>query len=360
MKNIFTLLLVFILLAGQVKAQTLIALDHANGGSQFFHQLDSALVYAENNDIIYIPGGTFNIGNLIIDKSVHLIGAGINPDSSSVTGITILNGNIFILTGADNGSLTGFYLTNNLYFGNNGSNHEVGYYSIARCSIGNVDFCSSCITTSSNIEIRECILRGTFDGGNSNASITNCIFQSWVSYLNGALIDHCIFLNGNYVFMMYVLNTTIQNNFFNSSCVARYSYYSGGAHIAYCQDNYYYNNITTQTIIFYGQNGAGGSCGYGNNGIGLEIGNIVAPMDSIFSATPGSTYDYTSNYQLLPYSPGKNAATDGTDIGIYGGATPFKDGSLPFNPQIRFKQIGNATNADGSLDVHIKVEAQER
>ena len=346
------------MLIGQAQSQTLIALDHAAGGSQFFNRLDSALVYAENNDIIYIPGGTFNIDDLIIDKGVHLIGAGINPDSSAVTGITILNGTIYILSGADNGSLTGFYLTNHVYFGNDGSNHEVGYYSINRCSIGTLNLCWSYDTTQSNIEVRECVLRSSVYGGYSDATFSNCIFENQVHHFYGGLFEHNIFLRVSYVFNQYVRYTTIQNNFFINSCVAYYKY--SGATI-YSTDNYYYNNITTEPIEFYGyQNSYHYGCGYGNNGNGLEIGNIVAPMDSIFSATPGSIYDYTFDYHLLPYSPGKNAATNGTDISIYGGATPFKDGSLPYNPQIRFRQIGNSTNANGTLDVHIKVEAQER
>ncbi|MDR0506901.1 MAG: hypothetical protein LBH32_08835, partial [Dysgonamonadaceae bacterium] len=69
----------------------------------------------------------------------------------------------------------------------------------------------------------------------------------------------------------------------------------------------------------------------------------------------GDSYDY----HLQPTSAGKNAGTDGTDVGIYGTAFPFKESKLPSIPHFTVKNISTETNAEGKLPVYIKIEAQD-
>ncbi|MBK9793187.1 MAG: hypothetical protein IPP60_08805 [Sphingobacteriales bacterium] len=66
------------------------------------------------------------------------------------------------------------------------------------------------------------------------------------------------------------------------------------------------------------------------------------------------------DYHLKSTSSGKNAGTDGTDIGIYGGAYPYKEGAVPPNPHISTKSIAPTSAANGTLPVNIKVLAQDR
>ncbi len=51
--------------------------------------------------------------------------------------------------------------------------------------------------------------------------------------------------------------------------------------------------------------------------------------------------------------------SDGTDIGIYGSSQPYKEGAVPFNPHIYFKNIGGTTTPNGLLNINIKVKAQD-
>jgi len=89
--------------------------------------------------------------------------------------------------------------------------------------------------------------------------------------------------------------------------------------------------------------------------------NIVGQeQSSIFINQEGNTFNYTHDYHLQTSSPGKNAGTDGTDVGIYGGIYPWKEGSIPFNPHFQQVQVSPKTDANGNLNVNIKVEAQER
>ncbi|MBP7497631.1 MAG: hypothetical protein KA792_08220 [Bacteroidales bacterium] len=85
------------------------------------------------------------------------------------------------------------------------------------------------------------------------------------------------------------------------------------------------------------------------------------PIDSIFVGgnsfnTYKENFDYHLRQEVLDIIQG----SDGTAIGIYGTAYPFKDGALPYNPHISFKSIAPSTNAEGKIKVNIKVSAQDR
>ena len=111
---------------------------------------------------------------------------------------------------------------------------------------------------------------------------------------------------------------------------------------------------------------------YINNIFGFpDISSAFAfAKDNVFDVSPGSIFkDYTNildligNYKknklrILPNSPAKNAGTDGTDIGIYGGPRPWREGALSSNPHIQSKTIAPETDAQGRLNVNIRVKAQ--
>jgi hypothetical protein len=73
---------------------------------------------------------------------------------------------------------------------------------------------------------------------------------------------------------------------------------------------------------------------------------------------PNNGVNYTSNFALKASSQGKNAGTDGTDIGIYGG-TGFNDSQLPPGPRIVRKVIADQTDENGNLRVQIEVKVGE-
>jgi hypothetical protein len=112
------------------------------------------------------------------------------------------------------------------------------------------------------------------------------------------------------------------------------------------------NNFVTTYI------GAGGGS---NSGAGNQMG-----IDPLFeNVTNNDTYNDTFNYRLKTGSPGKNAGTDGTDLGIYGGSYPFPSGGaigsgfdtspMPPIPQVTELNILNATvPVNGTLNVNVK------
>ena len=116
MKRI-TLLPILFFFGFILKAQSPIVLQNPDG--VFIHtRLDTIMAHAKNGCSIYLPGGTLILNKeLIINKEVHIYGAGHYPDSSAATGITYISGAIIrFTTGSAHSSLTGFYFNNDLYF----------------------------------------------------------------------------------------------------------------------------------------------------------------------------------------------------------------------------------------------------
>ena len=92
----------------------------------------------------------------------------------------------------------------------------------------------------------------------------------------------------------------------------------------------------------------------------LGSNNIASQTSaSTFVNQSGDTFSYSDNYHLKTESLGKGAGKDGTDIGIYGGNYPWKEGSIPSNPHFQSIQIAPKTDTNGNLNVKIKVAAQE-
>ena len=115
--------------------------------------------------------------------------------------------------------------------------------------------------------------------------------------------------------------------------------------------NYINSSILNNNISYSGINITTQNVG-ANNLFGQEAGSIFVKEDSDF--------EYGNDYHLQADCEGKNAGKDGTDMGIYGGAFPWKEGSIPFNPHYQRINISPTTDNNGNLNVNIKVAAQER
>ncbi len=93
-----------------------------------------------------------------------------------------------------------------------------------------------------------------------------------------------------------------------------------------------------------------------NNGSG----NISNQDPQFETANATSSFTYTDDYHLKSTSPGKNAATDGTDIGLYGGNTPFVWGGLFSIPKITQTIITNpVVNQSTPINVNVKAKKAE-
>ncbi|MBR5690286.1 MAG: hypothetical protein IKX17_07565, partial [Prevotella sp.] len=151
--------------------------------------------------------------------------------------------------------------------------------------------------------------------------------------INGGTIDHNIFTsrsgpNGYYRYNLpEVNNSSITNNFFFD--------WGEGSRGSNCQS---FNNCI-------------GTGSWGDNPVVLDEGTT---WDDVFYANKGvSIY---SDYRLKG-NWGKGKATDGTDIGIYGGSG-FKKEALAPIPRIISKNVAESTDESGKLQIVVKVKAK--
>lgn len=326
-------------------SQNLIAVQ--NGGTPaFYTTLDLAITNAQNGDTIYIPGGGHTVSQAI-DKELHLVGTGCNADSTNAVGITITNG-IILKSGADGGSMEGIYALG-LQFGYSDiSDYDVNGYYIQRCYLsGGIVFSNNAganhSTNISIIETRIGITGGGYNGQNSiYGSMTgllfmqNCKIFGIITGFTSSTFQNNIFFFTQQFFNGLALtgtNCSIENNIFFSN-----HYMSG-------------QNCTFKNNIGIWNNGVyTGS--YATNAFGS--GNVIEPWADTF-VNPDN-----DDFHLKTTSIGKNGGNDGTDIGIYGGAFPWKEGSVPFNPHFQTVHIAPTTDAAGNLNINIKVAAQDR
>lgn len=338
------LFFILILLAFQANSQNLIAVQ--NGSTpKFYQQVDNAITNSVDGDTIFIPGGSWNISTPI-NKRLHLIGVGHHLDSTKVTFPTTLTSNIWLAAGASNGSLTGVFLKGILF----GSNVSVIYYSVTRCHISEGIRLDQ---SNSDFSFIENIIEGVIINNSNASGASNC------SFLNN-IINAGFYINYSTPFS----NSIFKNNLFltNGYCNYGCSYCIAGQYLT-LENNVFINfniaslgavsNSITKNNLFVETLSLTNSTNVGTNNI------VGQPQTNIFVTQEGYVYNYAHNYRLQASSPGKNAGTDGTDMGIYGGIYPWKEGSIPSNPHFQQINISPKTDNSGNLNVKIKVAAQD-
>jgi hypothetical protein len=341
------LIVIFQLVAGGIKAQNLIAVQ--NGGEPYYYtSLIDAINGAQNGDTIYIPGYIYSIGYMTIDKELHIIGVGHNPDSTLSTGCTFINGNFYLGNGSSSGSFEGIYLNGEIIVGGLSGPSFVSGFLIRRNNIQNLIFLTN------NVQIRY----------NNNSIIENIIRSSITSNTPGCIDVQSNLISNNII--MLSINGLDYNNIIKNNTIIGQSnntfYYLNGCLLE--------NNIILE--INAGSNTVN-NCTFRNNlspypvsnfnqtGTNLCFNNITESLVDIFINYPSInwTFSYDFDFHLQQESLGINGGTDGTNVDIYGGIFPWKEGGMPFNPHIQYKDIPGATDQNGNLNVNIKVAAQD-
>jgi hypothetical protein len=333
-----------ILVAGNLHAQLPRIILQSGGTPQVFTTVNEALTAAQPNDKLYFSGGTFNeAAGITIDKPLHLIGAGVSPDTANVTGVTTLSTGgsteITITTAASGSTFTGinFNPGGEVQYGTSVADDDPKDLIFQRCVFDSPLYLGFSEGASASSSFDECIFRGTISGRASNAVITNCILDGATLSLfrpSGLILRNSV-----------VLAARLQNsgNAIVQNCVFTYSgaplWQVGGVQISNC--------LITGTGMFSNSSG------------NQESNNIYdQPAGSIFVNETNGVYSFDDDLHLAPTSPGVGAGNDGRDIGIYGSGSPYKEGASPYNPHYRAADIGGATNSSGELPVNIRMAAQ--
>ena len=359
MKRLFLFAILLATSLVYVQSQKLIALQ--NGSKAFFHQrLDSIMVHAAAGDTIYLPGVNYNYGqDFTINKELHIFGVGHYPDSTLATGYTGIQNHIRFVNGSNNSTISGIYVGGNIYFGTNTADRTVSNVAISRCSVGgitlNYDFDVSGATTS-YITIRENVIRGDLSGGytSNNVAVERNIITHYVKYFtypaNTYLKNNLLLNRSGYegTAFIYVYGILVENNVIMALDPLN------ATHVNQCT---FKNNMFNANAAF--TNGANGTNTGTNNIANVAFAGLFVNYAElgIFQYDSPSAFAYLKDFHLVATSPGKNAGSDGTDIGLYGSTTPYK--TIPANPH-----VVTSNNADhvinGKLGVNVSVQAQTR
>jgi len=324
--------------------------------TEFYDDLETAIQKAVSGDTIYLPGKVIQVQNdVIIDKKLAIIGAGCDVDSIGglqTTEIKKSDGNnltINFRNGSD-GSLLMGCIVGKIQFGNGEAQQNIQNVTIWRNKI-NLNITLGASPTNNLVKqiiISENIIDGCSLGdvgitGNdaSDCIISNNLCCGWwwgaIRALKNSHIYNNVLVAGagntDWPVVRDLQECVVENNFFVSPAISN------------CSNSSFNNNAFTGNVTFpVGSNS-------GNNNLMNQTTQQTFEVDDL---------TYPKNLKIRATSPCKNAGTDGTDIGIFGGPAPYKAGAVPFNPHVTRSSIAGQTDKDGKLKVNIQVSAQTR
>ncbi|MCC7331890.1 MAG: hypothetical protein IT232_04695 [Flavobacteriales bacterium] len=330
-------LLILATAAAAMTANAQIVALHSTSGTQIFKgntALNTAYTAAQNGDTLYLSGGSFTPPSNF-DKQLMIFGTGHYVDSTMATGKTFIQGGITLSDNADNTMIQGVDINGNLTFT---ANQAVDNVTVRFCRMN--DFAATGSSNpSQNLSLINNAISGTVNLENVvNALIANSILGYFAANTNGHIIQNNIILSsycswGNCNF------GSGNNNTFNNNIILHGTTNWGG------NGNTFQNNVFVNAAPSYGTTFT-------------ALNNYTnIPQANIFVNQTGAAFDYSNNYHLQ--NPVTYLGTDGTQVGIYGGTFPYKEGAVPSNPHIQQKNIAPTTDSNGDLQIQIKVAAQE-
>lgn len=303
-------------------------LNHEGTISTFYGTvaLQQAHAAAASGDVITLSSGTFLSTD--ITKAVTIRGAGM--DVTKVNDIvnepTVLTGDFNIkIPAEDTGRLTleGIYHNENITF----SEGQVKNALFLKSRFKSISNSNS--TKVQDLTVLNCRISESFDVGSYNSaqllnSVVNGFKYGYMSFSHCVILGNLIERSGNEYKSCIICCTQRYQNSMSSSSSA-------------------YNNLFISDITDI------------LNQVPNQTNLIVPTSDERFAYLRG--YDDSKDYKLTDQNRDVLKATDGGEIGIYGGSLPYS--VIPTNPQITKFNVASKTTADGKLSVDIEVKSGE-
>jgi hypothetical protein len=295
-----------------------------------------------DGDTLYLVGSLTSYGSIYLNKSLTVIGTGHHPQKEMVlkSKVTIINfsGN------ADGSSIIGLDISSMVdddYGAENISIFRCYFRSSARAKIE--------MTTGSNNWIIKNNYINYYYAAVDVANSTNVIISSNIIGSTTSAGDP-------------MANSNSSTVVFSNNLVLRWGEAGDGF------SSVSYANISNN--IFYGAPPTGATnCSFQNNiatdwdlpydsNVGM---NNLKLSDPMFVDVPLGNYDFSwdYDYRLQDASPGKNAGSDGTDIGPFGGNSPISVTGEPSMPVVEQMYLTNPIlPEDGTLEIQMKARIQ--
>jgi hypothetical protein len=309
-----------------------------NRPSGYSNNLQLTVNAAQNGDTIYLYASNTSYGNLTVDKKLHVFGEGytINGPNSALNYL-YLDTSATNNTNCSGSSFQGLRMSrvycnkpniSNIVFA--GNYHYERIYMGTNCP--GWMFINNYITNYIDI------------GGNPSVLITNNFFTIGNGIRNSSsksvVISHNIFFSFSY---LSVTNAIIKDNIF--LCY-------GAPNSSNMNNNTFYNNLSWQSALSPYALPPEGNTGSGN------FSNQQPDFETALSTS--YSFDASKDYHLTASSPGKNGASDGTDVGPYGGSSPFVWGGSFSIPRITEAIITNPViNQSTPINVNVKANSAD-
>lgn len=359
MKTLTTLL--FVLAFAAASARILTVSNNPVLPAQY-PDVQAAITVALAGDTIFVHGSQFTYADFTLTKKLVMIGAGYNSNNQFNYATRVNNIYLIRDTGlqnANNSVITGFLVLNNIQItGSLGLTNITIFRNQINSSLYTYNpsvgapFAINWVIYNNIINIIYGGSGGPLTASSSNITIQNNFITGSINNfsMSSVLIDHNVFQGADKHYNLYY--ATVTNNIYVMT--------SGNILAATVTGNTFNNNLSILSTI--GPNAPTNSfLGGPNSGAG----NFVGVDPQFINVTNFNSYAYTFDYRLKATSTVRNAGTDGTDLGVYGGSYPYPSGGasgggfdtspLPPIPQVTEVNIQNATLQPGTpLNVNVK------
>jgi hypothetical protein len=302
-------------------SQKAVLLQHAGTATAFSSTSPLADAYAAavSGDTIYVPGGVFS--GLVMAKRLTIFGAGHYPDSTSATGVSQI-ASIDFQAGSDKSAIQGLLVPGGITFS---YNIRIDSIVISRCNA------SWIYLNGQNIEATNC--KGIL-------ICQNVVGELVLQQSSGVRVFN------NIISSLHEMGTNswIRNNKINGLYNANYALFENNT-IASYSSGIDYNTFRNNVLAVQP---AAGNGTWVNNFYNVDFSTLFVLQSAWFA--------YADNYHLK--APATYVGTDATQVGIYGGYYPYKEGAVPAVPHIQSKTIPLQADVSGQLNIQVTVAAQ--
>lgn len=311
MKHFFTIPLTYVAMVAQLEASAAVLRVNALGYSANYTDLAVAIANAGDGDTIHLEPSSVPYGDVTIDRRLVIIGPGYklgqstadNPGLQASSQTSKVGGVVFV-AGSGGSVLMGLHFTGVVVRFDAGEDD----YVISRCYFDQGGIVFNNITPLSGVRIAQCYIHGGSVVGYDLAPQTNVTIAN--TYLYGAIeasqgfandwsLSHNVFEGPG---VISAWDAEISDNIFDTT------------QPLFVNNNSIHDNIARNAgILPVGQNNL--------NSVDLNLHFPAVGSDD-------GKWDFLANSSFNDWS------MDGTDVGIYGGATPYKRSGIPAIPTI--------------------------
>ena len=336
---------------------TLIADNNVNAptGAHVYNTLQAAINAASSGDTIYVAPSSQNYGTgTVVLKRLTILGIGFNPqkDIPHKSQVTTIN-----LNGGTHGSrISGLVVTSSIAVGDSLN----GIY-VDNCDVRSF---SNSGHASNDIVLKNNIFGSTITiyGRSATRPVTNVLVANntfvrarlhATRIVGGTVMNNVFYANvpasgvGTTTAFSALEDCLVTNNIFFGMPIG-----SASGIIR----NVFNNNL----IVFAAASGVVPANDFPTVNNNTESNNLkdVNPQFLNFPTLGSSAFDFAFDLRLAEVSPAKNAGSDGTDIGIFGGQFPFHSIFTHGAPVSFISRLNTSGVVKVGSDLNVQIEAR--